>query len=165
MPSYEVWTTKPQAGRINSFCDAKNEADAIKAFRQKFRLDAYEKARNVKLNIEVSKIAGKEPADSSDKPVDEIMAELRADKAKAAKEAKAAAEEFIPPTGPLSELKRFGVSDKNIVSLKTAGLTSPDDIIDYARKNQGLGKIGGITPTEAGVIATAVKAVKAAKAN
>ena len=161
MPQYAVSTVKQQAIRVNSFLEAKNEAAALAAFRKNYRLDAYEEARKIKLDIKVVCI---EPSSGSaaadEKPVAEVMAELRADKSKAVKEAAAVAAEPAP-VEPLADLKRFGVSDEQIAALIAAGLKTPDDIVAYARSHNGLGSIGGITPADAGRIATAVKTLKA----
>ena len=161
MPQYTVSTVKQQGVRVNSFVEAKDEKEAVAIFRNNFRLKAYEDARNVTLDIQVACL---EPSGSSvavdDKSVAEVVAELKADKAKGVKEAAAVVAEPVP-VEPLADLKRFGVSDEHIAALVAAGLTTPDDIVAYAKSHHGLGSIGGITPADAGQIATAVKAAKA----
>lgn len=162
MPQYTVSTVKQQGVRVNSFVEAKDEKEAVAIFRNNFRLKAYEDARNVTLDIQVACL---EPSGSSvavdDKSVAEVVAELKADKAKGAKEAATVASTEPAPVEPLADLKRFGVSDEHIKALIAAGLKTPDDIVAYAKSHHGLGSIGGITPADAGRIATAVKAAKA----
>ncbi len=174
MNSYEVETTKPQAGRVNSFVEVESEAEAIAAFRKNFRLDKYEKDRGVKLKIKVACI--KEdlvPAAAAvtDDDAAKVMAELRADKAVEKKETARVAAEATEateaaeatetrPAAPFEELKPFGVGDRLIAALKAAGLSTVDEVVAYARKHGGLNGVMGIGPADGTQIAAAIKAVK-----
>ncbi len=170
MNSYEVETTKPQAGRINSFVEAESEAKAIAAFRKNFRLDKYEAARGVKLDIKVSCI--KEdlvPAAAvTDNDAAKVMAELRVDKAVEKKETVRVAAEVTEaaeatetrPAAPFEELKPFGVGDRLIAALEAAGLTTVDEVVAYTRKHGGLNGVKDISPRDGAQIAAAIKAVK-----
>jgi len=157
---YLCTANRPPAGKVNSYVEAANEAEALRQFREEANINKWEALHSDKPKIAVDVQLVEELPDANGKLASEVEA-VEVEEIPQMTPAVAPAIEPLPIVAvKLDDLKNFGLDDRQVTGLRAGKLLTLDAIIEYAKGGKRFGELPGLRDADEMAIRNAVRAAR-----